>query len=98
MIDRICYQNPENIIEMFYLPELITRKNNIKDEREDIYNYIYKIIEKSKNDFETKYKTQIEKSQSIINGINTKEKCKNPNDNKIKNKIEDKKSKKNVKL
>ena len=92
MIDRICFQNPDNIIEMFYLPEYLLRKNNIKKEKEEIYDYIYKIIEKSKSDFETKYKTQIEKSQSLINGNNTKEQDKNQNDNK--NKIEVKKNKK----
>ena len=96
MIDRICFQNPENIIEMFYIPEILSRKNNIKDEKDIIYDYIYKKIEKSKLDFENKYKLQIEKSQAIINGdnINAKEKEK---DTKISNKKVDKVNKKDDK-
>ena len=106
MIDRICFQNPENIIEMFYIPETLLRKNNIKEEKEIIYDYLYKKIEKSKIDFENKYKSQIEKSKALINedNINDKEKDKNkdkntPNKKDDKgNKKDDKKSNKNVKV
>lgn len=33
MLDRICFQNPDNIIEMFYIPEDLSCKNNIKGEK-----------------------------------------------------------------
>ena len=91
MIDRICFQNPDNIIEMFYIPEDLSRKNNVKGEKEEIYDYIYKIIEKSKIDFENKYKSQIEKSQALIYGSsNEKDKDKNKDKDIDKDKDKDK--------
>ena len=103
MINRICFQNPDNIIEMFYIPETLTRKNNIKDEKEIIYDYIYKKIEKSKYDFENKYKSQIEKSNKLINSADDTnsniniEQDKSKNDRKKKtNKNEKKEDNKNV--
>ena len=96
MIDRICYQNPDNIIEMFYIPEELSRKNNIKGEKDVIYDYIYKNIQKSKFDFENKYKSQIEKSQVLIYGVN-KENEKKQNVDKNNKKVEKEKEKnKNV--
>ena len=107
MMDRICFRNPENIIEMFYIPEIMAKKNNLKEEKEIIYSYLYKKIEKSKYDFECKYKAQIEKSKILINAENTrvenekndKNDKKGPNTkiNKISSKTLDKKSKKNLK-
>ena len=95
MINRICFQNPENIIEMFYIPEILLRKNNIKEEKEIIYDYIYKKIEKSKFDFENKYKSQIEKSQVLINRTNANS---NPNEiDKNKNKKNEKEKEKGIK-
>ena len=92
MIDRICYQNPDNIIEMFYIPEELSRKNNIKGEKDVIYDYIYKNIQKSKFDFENKYKSQIEKSQVLIYGVN-KENEKKQNVDKNNKKVEKEKEK-----
>ena len=68
MLDRICFQNPDNIIEMFYIPEDLSCKNNIKGEKDIIYDYIFKKIEKSKTDFENKYKSQIKQSQILVYG------------------------------
>ena len=95
MIDRICYQNPDNIIEMFYIPEELSRKNNVKGEKEVIYDYIYKSIQKSKFDFENKYKSQIEKSQVLIYGVNN-DKDKNQNNDKNNKKDEKEKEKENI--
>ena len=94
MLNRICFQNPENNIEMFYIPELLSRKNKIKNEKEIIYDYIYKKIEKYKIDFENKYKSQIEKSNKLINNTNAdnneQNKSKNDNNEKKKKKEENK--------
>ena len=95
MIDRICYQNPDNIIEMFYIPEDLSRKNNVKGEKEVIYDYIYKSIQKSKFDFENKYKSQIEKSQVLIYGVNN-DKDKNQNNDKNNKKVEKEKETENI--
>ena len=76
MINRICFQNPDNIIEMFYIPDILTKnyQNTCNEEEKDIiYNYLYKKIEKSKLDFENKYKTMIKKSNNLIYGENKNE-------------------------
>ena len=59
MINRIIFQNQDNNIEMFYLPEILLDKgksNSSEEEKEIIYDYLYKTIQKSKIDFENKYK------------------------------------------
>jgi hypothetical protein len=81
MLDRVCFQNPDNIIEMFYIPEDLSCKNNIKEEKDIIYDYIFKKIEKSKIDFENKYKSQIKQSQILVYGNE-------PNNNKEEDKKE----------
>ena len=103
MIDRICFHNPDNIIEMFYIPEILIKKNNIEEEKEIIYEYLYKKIEKSKYDFENKYKVQIEKSKILINAENTRvenekndKKTQSQKIDKNSNKTPDKKSKINA--
>ena len=73
MINRILFQNPDNNIDMFYIPDILIKeyqKNCNEEEKEKIYNYIYYKIKKSKIDFENKYKEQIKKSYSLIYGNN----------------------------
>jgi len=82
MLDRVCFQNPDNIIEMFYIPEDLSCKNNVKDEKDVIYDYIFKKIEKSKTDFENKYKSQIKQSHDLVYGSEIKEEDKNQKDAK----------------
>jgi hypothetical protein len=85
MLDRVCFQNPDNVIEMFYIPEDLACKNNIKEEKDIIYDYIFKKIEKSKTDFENKYQAQIKQSQILVYGNevnNTKEEEKKEKDTK----------------
>ena len=92
MLDRVCFQNPDNIIEMFYIPEDLSCKNNIKDEKDIIYDYIFKKIEKSKTDFENKYQSQIKKSQILVYGNepnNKKEEDKKEKDAKAEEKKAD---------
>ena len=71
MINRIIIQNPDNNIEMFYLPEILLSKgnsNSSEEEKEIIYDYLYKKIEKSKIDFENKYKKMIKQYNDNIKG------------------------------
>ena len=71
MINRIIIQNPDNNIEMFYLPEILLSKensNSSEEEKEIIYDYLYKKIEKSKIDFENKYKKIIKQYNDNIKG------------------------------
>ena len=77
MLDRISFQNPDNNIEMFYLPDILTNKgnkNSTEEEKEIIYDYLYKKIEKAKIDFENKYRKKIKQSQILIYGENKNEK------------------------
>jgi len=77
MIDRICFQNQDNNIEMFYIPDILIKKgnkNSNEEEKEIIYNYLYKKIEKAKIDFENKYRKKIKQSQILIYGENKNEK------------------------
>ena len=91
MLDRVCFQNPDNIIDMLYIPESLSCKNKIKEEKEGIYDYIYKRIEKFKYDFENKYKTQIIQSQNLVNGNNN-------NNKKVDNKEKEEKNNKENKI
>ena len=91
MIDRICFQNPDNNIEMFYIPDNLINKTDhscLEEEKEIIYNYLYQKIEKSKMDFENKYRKNIKQSHSIIYGEmkNDNEKEKNT-ENKLENDV-----------
>jgi hypothetical protein len=52
---------------MFYLPDEIN--NGVKEEEELIYDYLYQDINKNKINFENKYKTEIDKSNVIVNSI-----------------------------
>ena len=68
MIDRIYFQNIDNYIEMYYLPELLEKENKNRDKFELIYDYIYQKIQKSKNIFDNKYKSQIDQNSILLYG------------------------------
>jgi hypothetical protein len=53
---------------MLYVPENLFLKE--KDEPERIYDYLYQAISKEKNDFDTKYKTQMDQSNVLLFGTN----------------------------
>ena len=68
MIDRIYFQNSDNYIEMFFLPELLEKKNKNREDFEKIYDYLYQKIQNSKNIFDYKYKSQIDQNSILIYG------------------------------
>ena len=68
MVNRIIFKNPENDIEMFFIPEEMERLNKNKESYDKIYNYIYQKILNSKFNFETKYKSFIDQSSIIAYG------------------------------
>ena len=67
-IDRIYFQNLENYIDMYYLPEILEKNNKNRDEFGKIYNYIYQKIQKSKFIFDSKYKSQIDQNALLLYG------------------------------
>ena len=70
MINRICFQNPDNKIEMFYIPDILIKNNQSncsEEEKDKIYNYIYNKIRKEKLDFESKYNSFIKKTENLMN-------------------------------
>ena len=67
-IDRIYFQNIENYIDMYYLPEILEKNNKNRDEFGKIYNYLYQKIQKSKFNFDAKYKTQIDQNALLLYG------------------------------
>ena len=68
MVNRIIFHNPDNEIEMFFIPEELEKLNKTKDNYDLIYNYIYQKILNSKKLFEIKYKSQISQSSLLVNG------------------------------
>ena len=70
MIDRFIFQNPENQIDMFLIPEELEKLNGNVNKIDDIYNYIYQSIMDSKKIFEIKNKTKIDLSNKILNKLN----------------------------
>ena len=70
MIDRFIFQNPENEINMFYIPEEIEKLNTNKNRIDEIYNYLYQSIINSKKIFEIKNQTRIDLSTKILNKLN----------------------------
>jgi hypothetical protein len=68
MIDRLYFQNMDNYVEMFFIPELLEKKNKKREEFDKIYDYIYQKIQKSKNIFDNKYKSQIEQNSILLYG------------------------------
>ena len=72
-VNRIIFQNKENYIDMFYIPTLFEKRNKNREEFENIYDYVFQKIINSKNDFENKYKSQIDKFKILTNEINIDE-------------------------
>ena len=62
MVNRLIFRNPDNEIEMFFIPEELEKLNKDKNAYDTIYNYIYQKINHSQNIFNIKYKTHIEQS------------------------------------
>ena len=69
MIDRFIFRNPENEINMFYIPEELEKLNLNPNKIDEIYNYLYQSILNSKKNFEIKNKTKIDLSIKIMNRI-----------------------------
>ena len=68
MVNRSIFQNPDNEIEMFFIPEELEKLNKNKESYETIYNYIYQKILNSKNIFDIKYKPLIDQSSLLLYG------------------------------
>ena len=68
LIDRIYFQNSDNYIEMYFLPELMEKQNKNREEFEKIYDYLYQKIQKSKIIFDSKYKSQIDQNSILLYG------------------------------
>ena len=68
MLDRLYFEDTENYIEMFYLPELLAKNNKNREQFDKIYDYIYQKIQTSKNIFDTKNKSKIDQSNILIYG------------------------------
>ena len=66
MVNRIIFQNPENEIEMFFIPEELEKLNKNKETFDTIYDYIYQKILNSKNIFDIKYRSQIEQGSFFL--------------------------------
>ena len=70
MIDRFIFKNPENRIDMFFIPEELEKLNNNNKNVDDIYNYLYQSISSSKKIFEMENKSKIDLSNKILNRLN----------------------------
>ena len=81
-IDRLYFQNMDNYIEMFYLPE-----EYLHSKEEKVYDYLYKMIDKSKKHFIDKYKAQIDQFNILV-GNNTRENTEIKEEEKQKEEIE----------
>ena len=68
MVDRMIFQNPDNEIEMFLIPDELEKLNKNKDSYDTIYNFIYQKILNSKNLFDIKYKSQIDQCSLLLYG------------------------------
>ena len=68
-INRIIFQNKDNYINMFYIPVYLEKNNKNKEEFDNIYDYIYQKIMRAKNDFDNRYKVQIDKFNKLTNEI-----------------------------
>ena len=68
-VNRLIFKNPENEIEMFFIPEELEKTNKNSDKCDIIYNYLYQKIINSKNIFDVKYKTQIDQSSILLHSL-----------------------------
>ena len=93
LIDRLYFQNFENYIDMYFLPDFLERNNQNREKFDKIYEFIFYKIKKSKFNFDAKYKSQIEKINLLLYGkLNINENNNINNENDLfdnENKIED---------
>ena len=68
VIDRMYFQNFENYIDMYYLPDFLEKNNQNRKEFPKIYDFIFKRIKQSKFSFDSKYKSQIEQNTLLLYG------------------------------
>ena len=68
VIDRIYFQNFENYIDMYYLPDFLEKNNQNRKEFPKIYDFIFKRIKQSKFSFDSKYKSQIDQNTLLLYG------------------------------
>ena len=66
-VNRIIFRNPDNEIEMFFIPEELEKLNK-KRNSDIIYNYLYQKILNSKKLFDIKYKALIDQSSILSTG------------------------------
>jgi hypothetical protein len=66
-VDRVIFRNPDNEIEMFFIPEELEKLNKKRD-TDIIYNYLYQKILNSKKLFDLKYKALIDQSSILATG------------------------------
>ena len=68
IIDRMYFQNFENYIDMYYLPDYLEKNNQNREEFNKIYNFLFQKIKKSKFNFDSRYKTQIDQNALLLYG------------------------------
>ena len=68
VIDRMYFQNFENYIDMYYLPDFLEKNNQNRKEFPKIYDFIFKRIKQSKFSFDSKYKSQIDQNTLLLYG------------------------------
>ena len=66
-VNRVIFRNPDNEIEMFFIPEELEKLNKKRD-TDIIYNYLYQKILYSKKLFDIKYKALIDQSSILATG------------------------------
>ena len=66
-INRIIFQNIDNYIDMFYIPIFFENNNKNRELFDNIYDYLFQKISKSKNDFDNKYQEKINKFAKLDN-------------------------------
>ena len=66
-VNRVIFRNPDNEIEMFFIPEELEKLNKKRD-TDIIYNYLYQKTLYSKKLFDIKYKALIDQSSILATG------------------------------
>ena len=68
VIDRMYFQNFENYIDMYYLPDYLEKNNQNRKDFPKIYDFLFKRIKQSKFSFDSKYKSQIDQNTLLLYG------------------------------
>jgi hypothetical protein len=68
VIDRMYFQNFENYIDMYYLPDFLEKNNQNRKDFPKIYDFLFKRIKQSKFSFDSKYKSQIDQNTLLLYG------------------------------